>query len=448
MRIASVNASVRGGGAERVARSLHEAYRALGHDAWLLVGNENAGEPGVIAIPNERYRAPWARRVRRFAARAASRSVRDADAWWCADRALRALAEPGRYARVSRGHEDFEHPATQHLLELPPSRPDVLHLHNLHGSYFDIRALPALTAAVPAVLTLHDTWWLTGHCAQPFACERWLEGCDVCPHLDRYVPLMADASAANAALKRDVLARSRIALVAPSRWLLDMAERVGATRDALDARVITNGIDTRVFSPGDRTAAREALGLASDERVVLTVGRDVATNPFKGFDLLEAALRSLAERGERALVVAIGSAGADRALGGVRLRFVPFIDSPTSLATWYQAADVYAHPARAEALGLTLLEAAACGVPAVASRVGGIPEVVQHDVTGLLVEPDRVDELAGALGRLLADDVLRVRLGQNAARHAAQRHSIEAQAEAYLGLMGEIARLEGGAVDA
>ena len=264
MRITSVNAAVTGGGAERVSRSLHEEYLARGHESWLLVGNRNAECASALEIPNERYRNPWARSVRRVAAAASRRSNVDGDAWWYTDRALRAAAQPLRYGRVARGHEDFDHPATPHLLELTPETPELLHLHNLHGSYFDIRALPNLADAVPTVLTMHDTWFLTGHCAHPFECEGWLSGCKTCQHLDRYVPLYADESAANFALKRQVLRDSRLAIATPSRWLMDMAERSGVLTGALDARVIANGVDTRVFKPGDRSAARAELGLDPD----------------------------------------------------------------------------------------------------------------------------------------------------------------------------------------
>jgi len=72
-----------------------------------------------------------------------------------------------------RGHEDFNFPASWHLLDLPPRVPDILHGHNLHGCYFDLRALAWLSQQVPVILTLHDAWLLGGHCAHSFDCERW-----------------------------------------------------------------------------------------------------------------------------------------------------------------------------------------------------------------------------------------------------------------------------------
>jgi len=437
MRIASVNAAVTGGGAEFVARSLHEQYRALGHDAWLLVGSANAPAPATIAIPNDRYRSAWARPLRRVAAAAGARSARTHDAWWYADRAVRSLAEPLRYARVARGHEDFSAPATRHVLELTPQPPEVLHLHNLHGSYFDIRELPALTRRATTVLTLHDAWALTGHCAHPIECDGYLTGCEHCPHLDRYVSLRRDAAADNFALKRRALAESRIAFAAPSAWMLGLAEKSGALASATGARVIPNGIDTAVFTPGSRDAARARLGLPADTLIFAAAARGFTDNPFKGFDVLEAALASAGESGMRALVLALGEDAPARHYGDIELRFVPFVDDASLMAEYYRAADALVHPSRAEALGLVLLEAAACGIPVVAADVGGIPEVVR-DGTGVLFPAGDGAALAEVLGRLADEPARRAAMGARAAELAAERYSLRTQANAYLAWFEEL----------
>lgn len=439
MTIATINASVLGGGAERVALSLHLEYLRRGHEASLLVGNKNAEAPGVITIPNERYRSQWAQLLRRPAAVAASRSTRERDLWWYADRALRSAAEPARFSAVARGNEDFDHPGTAHLLEGMRQAPEVLHFHNLHGSYFDIRELPRLTARTPSVLTLHDAWLLTGHCAHPFECERWLTGCETCPYLDRYVPLMADAAAENFKVKRAALGRSRIAYAAPSAWLLGMAERSGILDTALDARVIPNGVDTDLFSPGDREEARQRLGIAANATVLLCVAKDIATNPYKGFATLVAACEQLADRGLAATLLAIGGDGPPRRIGNVEIRFIPFVSDSSALVAYYRAADVFVLPSRAEALGLTIIEAMSCGLPVVASNAGGIPEVVEDGETGVLFEAGNAGVLAERLASLLDDPALRARLGANGALRAKQRFSVHGQAESYLAYYADVA---------
>ncbi len=191
---------------------------------------------------------------------------------WALDRALRTAADPAAMARVQRGLEDFEFPSTRLLPTLPPTPPNILHLHNLHGGYFDIRALPELTAQLPTILTMHDVWPLTGHCAYPLTCERWRTGCGDCPDLALPIPIRRDASAENCRIKREALsAGGRLRVATPSRWLMGLVEASGLADSLAELRVIPNGVDTDVYSPrrpprGPRRARPPAR---CDDRAVL-----------------------------------------------------------------------------------------------------------------------------------------------------------------------------------
>lgn len=438
MSVLSVSPSVSGGGAERVALALHERYLAQGLDSWLAVANVNAEAPHVLRIPVDAGRGAWAR-AWLSASRTIDRDAARGSVRWRAARAMRLAAEPGRVARVLHGHEDFDFPGTARLLELPPRRPDVLHLHNLHGSYFDVRALPALSRAVPTVLTLHDAWLFTGHCAHPFECTRWQQGCGECPALDRYVPILGDRSAANAAEKREALLGSRLGIAAPSRWLLEMAEQRGVLGAEREGRVIPNGVDTDIFTPGDRGAARAALGLPDNRLVVAMAARDVRSNPYKGYYTLAEAVRRLPdELARRMTVLLIGDAGDAGRLGAAEVLPLRFAADPRTLAEWYRAADVLVHPALAEAFGLTVVEAMACGVPVIATRVGGVPEVVRDGVDGLLVDPAEPQVLAATLQGLLGDEALRERFAAAGVRRVVERFSLAGQVDAYRSWYAEL----------
>jgi glycosyltransferase involved in cell wall biosynthesis len=401
--ILQVNSSDVGGGAEVVALSLHEAYRARGIDARLAVGLAQTGAEGVVQLGSGRARRS------------------------------RALRDPGVLLDFARGREDFRFPASQGVLDLPPAPPDVLHLHNLHGGYFDLRALPELAARVPTVVTMHDEWLYTGHCAYTLDCERWQDACGSCPHLDVYPALRVDGTAENRRRKAALYERSRLHLVCPSRWLLERAQRSILAPVISSARVIPNGVDLGLFAPGDRAAARAGLGLPRDARVLVFAAQGARTNPFKDFGTLRAALERLTGS---VTAIALGEGGPEERVGEVMLRSEPFVGRER-VASYLRAADLYVHATRADNHPLAVLEALACGVPVVAGRVGGIPEQVTAE-TGVLVEPGDADGMAAAIGVLLADDERRAHMGEAAAADARERFSLDRQVDAYLALYEEV----------
>jgi glycosyltransferase involved in cell wall biosynthesis len=453
MRILQVSPRESGGGAENVAMALHRGYLAAGHEATLAVKRKAAGgpwadDPSVVAIPNDAARGPWARAWMRLDRAALSLPPAARRTRSVLRHVSHAVGRPGRVLAELRGHEDFDAPATARLLDLPPRRPDVLHCHNLTGGYFDLRALPALSSHVPVVLTMHDAWLLSGHCAHSFDCERWRTGCGHCPYLGTHPAVRRDATAFNWRLKADVYRRSRLYLAGPSRWMVDRAlESMLAAGLAepgeAGARVIPNGIDVSIFRPGDRAAARAALGLPADAGVLLFVAAGVAGNPFKDFATLKEALARLGRadppvRRQPLVLLGIGSDAPAERLGAAEVRYVPWVRDAAALATYYQAADAYLHAARAESFGLVVAEAMACGTPAVATAVGGIPEQIDHGRNGWLVPPGDAGAIAAHVRRLLEDDALRRDAGARAAADTRRRFDVRRQVAAYLDWFAEV----------
>ena len=405
MRIVQISTADRGGGAEAVALSLQRGLRARGHEAWLAVGYRRTDEQGVVEIGGS------------------------------GSRRRRALTDPGVLLDVARGHEDFRFPASRRVLDLVPAMPDVVHVHNLHGGYFDLRALPDLGRRAPIVATLHDAWLLTGHCAHPLDSDGWLRGCGNCPHLDTYPALHRDGTAFNLARKRSIYEGLELAVVTPSRRLMDMVERSILAPAVVRREVIPNGVDLERFAPGDRARARRELSVAPDVPLLVFAAQGGRANEFKDFPTLRAALARLESP---VVAVALGDPTADEErVGQARLRAVGSVP-PEAVARWLQAADLYVHPSRADTFPNGVLEALACGTPIVASRVGGIPEQVRNE-TGILVEPGDPAALAAAIESLLADPSRRERMSAAAAEDARARFSVDRQIDAYLALHVELA---------
>jgi glycosyltransferase involved in cell wall biosynthesis len=199
-----------------------------------------------------------------------------------------------------------------------------------------------------------------------------------------------------------------------------------AARDALPralrprARVVVHGIDRTRFTTSIeqhdalRHDVRTELALADDELLALTVAN---LRSEKGYDvLLEAARLSLAA-GAPVRFVSVGRGPLDAELkaraqaGGLAGHFV-FLGTRTDTARLMAGADLFVLPSHQEGLPVALMEAMSAGLPIVATIVGGVPDVVTDDVEGLLVPPGRPDLLAQAVGRVVTDAALRVRLGR------------------------------------
>lgn len=431
MNVLQVNFLDTMGGAARIAWDLFRGYQERGHESYLAVGRKSSNEKNVIEIPNDQMRNPWSGLWRSTERRLVEKRIRLLPG---AARFLANLGESRRWREQSAGIEDFNFPGSFRLLGLPPQQPDILHFHVLHGGYFDLRSLPALSSRVPTVVTHHDEWMMTGHCACTLGCERWRSGCGQCPDLSIYPAIRRDATAANWLRKREIYQKSRLNIVTPCQWLMDRLQGSVVQDAIVDARVIPNGVDLTIFSPGDQKAARQELGLDEDVWINLFVGHGVANNRFKDFDTLLATMVQFGERPQqrKQLLLCVGEQGEDRQVGENIIRFVKYQTDLHKVAAFYRAADVYVHATRADTFPTSILEAMACGTPVIATAVGGIPEQIEDGVTGFLVPPGGISRIVGCLERLQEDEQLHIAMRAAAAEFAVQKFSLEAMIENYL----------------
>ena len=440
MQIMQIGTADKAGGAESVAWQLLQGYRTAGHNCALLVGCKRSQDPDVIELTHDHLRSAWTQRC--FAAahrlRAALGPLRGVHRLQSAIRLV--VGQPRRWWERQQGREDFDFPGTWRIPSLLKTRPDVLHCHNLHGGglsdggYFDLAALPSLSRMFPLVLTLHDAWLLSGHCAHSFDCERWKTGCGACPDLTIYPAAKRDATAYNWQRKQGIFARSRVYLATPSRWLMQKVDASMLKPACLEQRVIPNGVDLTVFTGGDRREARSRLGLPHDAHILLFAANGVKQNMWKDYQTMREALARLADKikDRPVLFIALGDIAKEETIRGTRIQFVPHQEDASSVARYYQAADVYVHAAKADTFPTSVIEAAACGVPVVATAVGGIPEQVIDGRTGLLVSAGDAEAMAQAVVRLLEREGIRRLMAAEARQAACERFDIRQQVRAYL----------------
>jgi glycosyltransferase involved in cell wall biosynthesis len=226
-------------------------------------------------------------------------------------------------------------------------------------------------------------------------------------------------------------------VVAISAGVADSLAAAGV--DSSSVTIIPSGVDCERFrlpSADERARSRARFEVSDGEIAIAAVG---ALEPRKGHRYLIEAIAALAHSGValKCLIAGDGSIRADlgreiTALGcDGRVTMLGRIEDPRELL-W--AADIFAMPSLKEGLGVAALEAMACGVPAIASAVGGLREVVEHDRTGILVEPARADEIGAALSRLASGAELRTTMGAAARQRVEQNYSMGTMADRTLAL--------------
>lgn len=388
------------GGSGRAAYRLHTAFRERGVRSRMLVALKATPDPDVATIGG-----PWLGRLDRLTGRLVDRT----------------------------GWQYGFYPSSV-LLPLFPSvrTADVVQVYNTHGGYFSHRALTRLSRARPVVWRLSDMWAATGHCAYAYDCERWKTGCGACPRLDEFPPLPRDTSAQLWRAKQRIYRRSRLSLVTPSRWLANIVKESPLLAQ-FPVSVIPNGIDTDLFTPGDRTAARAALGIRSDGPVVMFSAASLS-DPRKGGPYLREAIARLPEALRLTLTLLVVGGGEWSGQDVAATKLLGSIDDDRRLALAYAAADLYVLPTLAENLPNAALESLACGVPVVGFDVGGVGEAIRHMETGMIVPSGRADALSDAIRAMLESDTLRRAMSRRAREVAVTEYTAARQADAFLSL--------------
>ena len=208
----------------------------------------------------------------------------------------------------------------------------------------------------------------------------------------------------------------------------------------LEERVvkIPNGVDTGIFSPLTGLKREELKNKVSlsGENVFLYSGRLVKG---KGLELLLKAMVDVVKFNKDVMLVLIGDGELeDRLKDMVRVlmlkNFVRFDGLVENVHEYLNASDIFIFPSLSEGMPNSLLEAMACGLPVIASKIGGVVDVVEDGKSGILVEPGDISGLSTAMIRLLKDDGLRQRLGAEARKRIVEGFSIDKIADEYINL--------------
>ena len=263
------------------------------------------------------------------------------------------------------------------LLWIDEWKPDLIHLHNLHGYYINVEMLFQYLSnrKIPVVWTLHDCWPFTGHCTyfDHAKCDKWKSGCKGgCPQKKEY-PSSIGISRSETNYLRKMQAFSNIDIlhvVTPSYWLERLVKQ--SFLQKYKTHVIHNGIDLETFQSIE-SDFRERYGV-KDKRIYLAVSDGWGRR--KGLDdvIKMAKLLTPEER-----IVMVGVSGKEKTMIPDEVIAIPRTKNVKELVEIYSAADVFINPTYEDNYPTTNLEAQACGIPVVTYNTGGSPESVPKE---------------------------------------------------------------------
>ena len=327
------------------------------------------------------------------------------------------------------------HNATKAILSLPEVVPyelpifyrngrlnsfDLFHFHDLSSAISPL-TLSNISRNHPVVWTMHDCSPVTGGCLYPMDCEQYKTQCGACPQIGEWpIDTRFDFTRYLRSLKAHLHRSRRVTLVTPSQWMADFALSSGMLAEA--PVVIPNGVDVDRFRPLDRATVRQKYGIPTNRPIVLLTAGHIK-DPRKGVKYALDALRSFEEI-NRPLLLLVGVIDdtARQMLEGFEIFEAGYVSNTDMLAEIYAASDLLLFCSLAENMPLTILEAMSCGVPFVGFGVGGIPEMIVENETGISVPPLDIPALNQALKFALAPENSE-RWGRAARQRAVEHYS-------------------------
>jgi len=277
---------------------------------------------------------------------------------------------------------------------------DLLHFHDLSSAISPL-TLGHLSKKMPVIWTFHDCSPFTGGCLYPMQCDRFRMGCGNCPQIGQWpIDSFIDATRALHRVKKHIHSSNRIICITPSRWMADLAFQSGLFLKK--PLVINNAVNTNIYTPSDKRAVRQSLGIPNKRNVILISAGHIL-DERKGTLLALEALNSCKHLKPFLLVVGAIDKTAETLLSPFDYYATGYIADQQKMATIYSAADVFLFCSLADNQPLVILETMAAGTPLVGFATGGIPEMVEQDVTGFLVPQRDIKALSQGLSIAFSD---------------------------------------------
>jgi len=419
MKVALINTHDTYGGAARSVFRLHRGLRNAGIESTILCLDKRSDDPNaqILSVDNsvesQKLRNDWNRQQQDVN----SRLVKSHCTFF-------SLPVPG--------YDISRHPVVLNA--------DVVHLNWVTGILSPDSVGALLDSGKRLVWTLHDQRSFTGGCHFSDGCDEYKSGCAICHFLPSEFATLAQASLLHAEKFYD---SSNICIVSPSRWLADCARQ---SRLFSNCRIelIPYGIDTGVYLPIDKSYARFKNGLSAKAFTILFGSVDLAEKR-KGGHVLAAALQHCLK--EPAIAAAISTANLEFVTFGRNcsgelwpscVKHAGYIGTEEQMAELYSASDVFVCPTLDDNLPNTIIEAMSCGVPVIASRVGGVSDLIEDGKDGWLFNPNDSAMLAEKILTLFKEQIKASKAGLEARLKIQKSFTLSLQADNYINIYKDI----------
>lgn len=361
MKVVQINSVCGLGSTGKIVCGIYEVSRKMGIDSYILYGVGNSDFENSQTIEGPRY-----------------------------------LKMNVLFTRIFGKHGFYSFSATRRLIKiLNEIAPDIIHLHNIHGHYLNVKMLfnYIKKSKIKVVWTLHDCWAITGHCSHfdYIGCEKWKSGCYGCSQLKEYPKsLIFDRSKEAYKDKKTLFSGVKdLIIVTPSEWL------AGKVRESFlkeyPITVIKNGVSVLKIQRVE-SDLRHRLGLMN-KKVILGICMKLHTR--KGGDYLIELAGMLND--EQVLVI-LGLETKEKLPDNVIV--LPRTNSVEELSKVYSMADVFVNTSLEETLSTVNIEAQVCGTPVVTFDSGGCPETV-CDECGIVVRRGDMKALYNGVCKIL-----------------------------------------------
>lgn len=303
--------------------------------------------------------------------------------------------------RITDKHGLYSKGATKRLIaDIKAYQPDIIHLHNIHGYYVNYEMLFNFLKAYgkPVVWTLHDCWTFTGHCAyfDYVDCEKWKKACYACPQKSKYpISILKDNSRDNFERKKKAFTLlSNLTVVTVSEWLKKIVKESFLNENTVVK--ISNGIDLKKLCPVS-SKFRELYHL-NNKKILLGVAS--VWDERKGLASFFELEKMLPEEYQ---IVLIGLNSQQKTQKPKNILAIDKISDINEMAKWYTVADVFVNTSVEETMGLTTVEAMACGTPVVVMNTTASPELVPNEC-GMVVDPGNLEQLKNAVTEICKNE--------------------------------------------